>query len=313
MSDMKDYDLDVVMSQVGYHLHEYTDGRLAKLASTLPEGSEERSLLDNLVGTLRIVDDSTRIALAQESLRKRDDLHDKGFDEMLARIMQEVMFGLLTNSDLDSHSRGIMYGILHKTLYGTEPGTVLENQEVEYLHALAEDAAEDKWSRMIDEETDNLVYGPERRSRERLLTDFTQYAEVLVHYVTTDEPMEDMDRQSMRWAIRGLRYSVQYFKDNPVAANPLEQGEQPLVLDDAGIIRFRENRIIRLLLDAGPFDLNQIALMAFSDQERQLLAQLIGYSVSGYGDLPYAFGEPTARADRAVDIFVEEQESGGGE
>ena len=83
-----------------------------------------------------------------------------------------------------------------------------------------------------------------------------------------------------------------------------------MALGDDGVIRFRENRIIRLLLDGGPFDLNQIALMAFSDQERQQLAQLIGYSVSGYSDLTYAFGEPVERADRAVDIFIAEQEAG---
>jgi len=260
MSNMRDYDLDVVMAKVGYHLHGFTDGRLAKLASLMPEGSDERSLLENLVGSLRIVDDSARVALAQESLRVKEEDPDNR-DE---NIMQEVMFNLLANSDLDSHSRGIMYRILHWALFGTEPGTVPENEEAspgdpiwpevtdaeaeDFIRALAEDAAEDKWLRMIAEENEN---------------------------------------------------------------DGLEQGEQPLVLDDDGVIRFRENRLIRLLLEAGPFDLNQIALMAFSDQERQQLAQLIGYSVSGYGDLSYAEGDPTARADRAVDIFIAEQESGG--
>jgi len=38
----------------------------------------------------------------------------------------------------------------------------------------------------------------------------------------------------------------------------------------------------------GPFDMNMLALMPFTDEERSQLAQLIGYSVSGYGDLSYA-------------------------
>lgn len=87
----------------------------------------------------------------------------------------------------------------------------------------------------------------------------------------------------------------------------LNQGEQPLVLDEDGVIRFRHNRIVRFLLDAGPFDMNQIAVMPFSDEERQIFAQLIGYSVSGYGDLSYAEGEPTARADAAQDTFTNEE------
>jgi len=313
MSDMKDYDMDVVLAKVGYHLHEYTDGRLAKLASTLPEGSEERSLVTNLVGSLRIVDDSARVALAKESLRVKEEDPDNREEN----IMAEVMFGIMANSYLDARSREVVYRVLHKALFGTEvsseeavtfhgPRTAPSPEHSVDLGGSQEE--EDRWAQMVDYET---VYdGPERRSRGRLLTEFTQYAEALVHYVTTDDPLDDMDRGSMRWAIRGLRYSAQYFKDNPVAVASLEQGEQPLALGDDGVIRFRENRIIRLLLDGGPFDLNQIALMAFSDQERQQLAQLIGYSVSGYGDLTYAFGEPVERADRAVDIFIAEQEAG---
>lgn len=34
--------------------------------------------------------------------------------------------------------------------------------------------------------------------------------------------------------------------------------------------------------------MNMLALMPFTDEERSQLAQLIGYSVSGYGDLSYA-------------------------
>ena len=67
-----------------------------------------------------------------------------------------------------------------------------------------------------------------------------------------------------------------------------EQPMQPIVHDDDGERRFRENAIVRFLLDAGPFDLNQIALMPFSPEDRRQLAQLIGYSVSGYEELSYS-------------------------
>lgn len=60
---------------------------------------------------------------------------------------------------------------------------------------------------------------------------------------------------------------------------------QPLlVIDD--VVRFKSNRIVRMLLDTHPtMDLNTIAGMGFSNEDRQQLAQLIGYSLSGYGEL----------------------------
>ena len=51
--------------------------------------------------------------------------------------------------------------------------------------------------------------------------------------------------------------------------------------------RFVENRIVSFLLDKGPFDLNDIAIMDFTNEEREQFAQLIGYSVSGFSSLNY--------------------------
>jgi hypothetical protein len=65
---------------------------------------------------------------------------------------------------------------------------------------------------------------------------------------------------------------------------------QPLVLD-GDTVRFRTNPIVRFLLDAGPFDMNQLALMPFPDDAREQFAQLIGYSVGGYGELSYVSHE----------------------
>lgn len=65
---------------------------------------------------------------------------------------------------------------------------------------------------------------------------------------------------------------------------------QPLCRDPSGVIRFQENAVVRHVLraatEAGATNLNRIAAMvSFSDEDRQQFAQLIGYSVSGYGDL----------------------------
>ena len=58
--------------------------------------------------------------------------------------------------------------------------------------------------------------------------------------------------------------------------------------DADGVLRFTENKIVRMLLDNGPFDMNQIQMMDFDDGDRQQLAQLIGYSLDGFCDLHYA-------------------------
>ena len=62
---------------------------------------------------------------------------------------------------------------------------------------------------------------------------------------------------------------------------------QPIYLDEHGTARFKENGIVRYLLDAGPFDMNQLAVLPFSDEDREQFAQLIGYSLSGFGELHY--------------------------
>lgn len=54
--------------------------------------------------------------------------------------------------------------------------------------------------------------------------------------------------------------------------------------------RFKENKIVRDLLDYAQergFGLNEIAVKGYSKDDHQQLAQLIGYSVSGYGSLSY--------------------------
>lgn len=73
---------------------------------------------------------------------------------------------------------------------------------------------------------------------------------------------------------------------------------QPIVVADDKVVRFLENRIVRWMLnELGHHgrDFNYIAAAFDRDEyndDYQQLMQLIGYSVSGYGDL--------SRRDRAV-------------
>lgn len=66
---------------------------------------------------------------------------------------------------------------------------------------------------------------------------------------------------------------------------------QPLVKDENGKVRFKANKIVQFLLDNGGFDMNVLAMMDFTDNDREQFAQLIGYSVSGFGSLSYVGDE----------------------
>jgi hypothetical protein len=72
---------------------------------------------------------------------------------------------------------------------------------------------------------------------------------------------------------------------------------QPLYRDDDGRIRFKQNAIVRFLLDAGPFDMNQLSYMPFSIEDREQFAQLLGYSLSGFAELPYVTDATYERAE----------------
>lgn len=60
---------------------------------------------------------------------------------------------------------------------------------------------------------------------------------------------------------------------------------QPLYVDESGVVRFRENRIVRLLLDTGPFTLNSLSRLGFLREDWAQFYQLIGYSLDGLGDV----------------------------
>lgn len=75
---------------------------------------------------------------------------------------------------------------------------------------------------------------------------------------------------------------------------------QPVIIDDRGVARFKRNPIVCYLLDHGGIDLNKIATLDFKPEDHEQFAQLIGYSVSGFGELSYASKKKVRKADRAV-------------
>lgn len=78
---------------------------------------------------------------------------------------------------------------------------------------------------------------------------------------------------------------------------------QPLAIDAHGTLRFKENPIVRKLLDYATehgYGLNEIALDEFEAEDQMQLAQLIGYSLSGYGTLSYVTDESYDRAAAAA-------------
>lgn len=74
---------------------------------------------------------------------------------------------------------------------------------------------------------------------------------------------------------------------------------QPIVTDEHGTLRFQENAIVRHLLDNGGIDLSQIAALDFPVEDQMQFAMLIGYSLSGAGDLSY-FDNATWEAASAM-------------
>jgi len=81
---------------------------------------------------------------------------------------------------------------------------------------------------------------------------------------------------------------------------------QPIDIFSNGIARFKENKIVSYLSEGRH---NEIAAMDFSDEDRMQFAQLIGYSISGYGDLSYVTNESYDEAmytlaDKSISIAL---------
>lgn len=85
------------------------------------------------------------------------------------------------------------------------------------------------------------------------------------------------------------------------------QPVQPLTVTEHGTTRFQENKIVRYMLDLctekGIFDLNDIGRLGcegfFNQADQEQFAQLIGYSLSGFGELNYVSDHTYDRAENS--------------
>lgn len=71
-----------------------------------------------------------------------------------------------------------------------------------------------------------------------------------------------------------------------------------------GVLRFKENAIVRYLLDHGAkhgCGLNEIAGMDFPKEDHIQFAQLIGYSLSGYSELSYVDDDTYGTAEKMLE------------
>jgi hypothetical protein len=85
---------------------------------------------------------------------------------------------------------------------------------------------------------------------------------------------------------------------------------QPVGLDEHGVLRFKENEIVRYILDFGNITLNDIAVKNFPREDRVQFAQLIGYSVSGFGELTsYVSDEDYETADSMYRDKLDEKDA----
>ena len=84
--------------------------------------------------------------------------------------------------------------------------------------------------------------------------------------------------------------AIEWFDDEQ--EHPLRGGHplQPIALDAHGVARFKKNHIVEF--------------PRFQPEDWEQLAQLIGYSVSGFGDLSYVSNGARDEADAKVEQLV---------
>lgn len=82
---------------------------------------------------------------------------------------------------------------------------------------------------------------------------------------------------------------------------------QSIYIDKDGNARFKENKIVRYMLDRNIINMNDIASLRFSNEDRMQFAQLIGYSVDGYGDLSYVSDESYNKAVEIADKMLKDR------
>lgn len=93
----------------------------------------------------------------------------------------------------------------------------------------------------------------------------------------------------------------------------MSQPMQPIAIDPFGVVRFRSNNVVVFLLDecmeGRKTDMNRLSVMfqngGFQPDDWEQFLQLIGYSVSGFGDLGTVRPETVEAADKIAAELLE--------
>ncbi len=89
----------------------------------------------------------------------------------------------------------------------------------------------------------------------------------------------------------------------------MTQPIQPLALDSRGTLRFKENALVRYILDNGGIDMNHLAMIDFPQEDREQFAQLIGYSLSGFADLSYVTDATYGAAEKMYEDGLSDKDA----
>ena len=90
----------------------------------------------------------------------------------------------------------------------------------------------------------------------------------------------------------------------PSAGDPVVR---PMILDEQGTLRFRENAIVCHLLDDGPFTMNDLAVGDYSIADREEFLMLIGYSVEGFSEISYVTDATFKRVSRRTERITKKE------
>ena len=72
-----------------------------------------------------------------------------------------------------------------------------------------------------------------------------------------------------------------------MAKHPMQPLEDDRILGK----RFKQNDIVRYLLDSGPYTLDDLEKMPFDQEHKEQFIQLIGYSLASFCELDYVSGD----------------------
>lgn len=87
----------------------------------------------------------------------------------------------------------------------------------------------------------------------------------------------------------------------------MTQPIQPLIAHGNGAFSFKPNAIVEYLLEKGGLNLHDIAEQDFSIEDQEQFAQLIGYSLSGFGGLHCVSSDTYAAAVRMAELGETEE------